>query len=453
MGNREPDNRFAFLLMLFGFFIVIVSKTYLHIKKKQAATTWNEPETVPLDDAHGVIFGIKGRKVMISPEEEEGHIAVFGGSGSGKTSAVLIPTLQNWQGNFFVVDISGDIEKNVETEDKFVFNPTIASNSPYNIFAGIDELNDHQLQNEALERLSFQLMPIEPTMSDVTLFYTNEGRKILTASLITFYHQDYDFVQICELINSKSHQSLFSHIERSKNSKAVSYINSFSGTSKQTIASCKQAVETAIHPFISNSCVMKNVRRPVFTEPAFTPAILEEKSVFVCIPDELLEQLTPLLRIITAQTLDYFSSRKISSSTKTILFCLDEFSSFGKFNIGGALRKLRKRKIRIMVLTQSLSDIDLTYEVTERKALMDNFSYTLVLSARERESQLYFSSLIGCHDKVQYSTSRSPTQVTTTESTTRDWIVSPEELSRLGDDLILIYEGGFARLQKNYYFD
>ena len=42
-----------------------------------------------------------------------------------------------------------------------------------------------------------------------------------------------------------------------------------------------------------------------------------------------------------------------------ILFCLDEFASFGKLQITEALRKLRKRHIRIMVLTQSLADLDM----------------------------------------------------------------------------------------------
>ena len=53
-----------------------------------------------------------------------------------------------------------------------------------------------------------------------------------------------------------------------------------------------------------------------------------------------------------------------------ILFCLDEFASFGKLQITEALRKLRKRHIRIMVLTQSLADLvyDLRQRRTERHA-------------------------------------------------------------------------------------
>ncbi len=45
----------------------------------------------------------------------------MGPSGTGKTSALLIPTLRSWQGTALVVDISGDISANVHTENKIIF--------------------------------------------------------------------------------------------------------------------------------------------------------------------------------------------------------------------------------------------------------------------------------------------------------------------------------------------
>ena len=65
-------------------------------------------------NASGVIFGKSHGKYICSPEQEEGHIFVNGPSGTGKTSALLIPTLRHWHGTSFTVDISGDISRNVE---------------------------------------------------------------------------------------------------------------------------------------------------------------------------------------------------------------------------------------------------------------------------------------------------------------------------------------------------
>ena len=59
--------------------------------------------------ARGILFGKKLSLLAYSPEQDEGHILVMGPSGTGKTSALLIPTLRSWQGTALVVDISGDI--------------------------------------------------------------------------------------------------------------------------------------------------------------------------------------------------------------------------------------------------------------------------------------------------------------------------------------------------------
>ena len=78
-----------------------------------------------------------------------------------------------------------------------------------------------------------------------------------------------------------------------------------------------------------------------------------------------------------------------------ILFCLDEFASFGKLQITESLRKLRKRHIRIMVLTQSLADLDMIYGKDERKAMLGNFKFTILLGCKDTETQEYFSKMIG----------------------------------------------------------
>lgn len=74
----------------------------------------------PKEKAQGVLLGKKFGQLAYSPEQDEGHILVMGPSGTGKTSALLIPTLRSWQGTALVVDISGDISANVHTENKII---------------------------------------------------------------------------------------------------------------------------------------------------------------------------------------------------------------------------------------------------------------------------------------------------------------------------------------------
>ena len=156
-----------------------------------------------------------------------------------------------------------------------------------------------------------------------------------------------DFVEICERIVSKDHVTLFEEIDAINNYKALQYVTSFAGTSERNTAGCKQACDTAIRLFATNPHIKKSVGRPQKGREAFVPEQLEEKNVYVKIQDAKLELYAPLLHIITAQCMDYFSYRA-NNHQNTILFCLDEFASFGRLDITAALRKLRKKHVRII---------------------------------------------------------------------------------------------------------
>lgn len=119
---------------------------------------------------NGIVFGLKKSKLVCSKTEYEGHVAVFGGSGLGKTSALLIPTLNAWKGTSLIVDISGDIYRNTRMKNKLLFNPDLENSVPYSIFTPIDELENVEDQNEALEKLAFLLMPENIKGSEASSF-------------------------------------------------------------------------------------------------------------------------------------------------------------------------------------------------------------------------------------------------------------------------------------------
>ena len=402
--------------------------------------------------AKGIVFGKKFGLRIYSPAANEGHCSVFGGSGLGKTSALLIPTLRAWPGSSFTIDISGDISSNVDAPNKLIYEPANGASTPYNIFASIDAMDDRDDQDEALEQLALLIMPdLANSNSDAAEFYNREGRKILTAALIAFYHLGMDFVEICHTILSLSYRDLFRRIDSSGDNKAILFINGFAGSNEQNTSGCKQSCDASIKLFATNERIRKNLRRPAVNEKSFTPAEIANHNVFVIIPDEKLKLYAPLLHIIVAQSLDFFSCRPLTDRTP-ILFCLDEFSSFGKLELTEALRKLRKRHIRILVLTQSLADIDLIYGVAERRAMMNNFRFKVVLGADDSDTQEYFAKLIGKREvtKKSYTSGGKGTSKTTSQAS--EWAVEPAELAHLGKSLILLHPNGFTTLRKNFYF-
>lgn len=434
--------------------IVIVVWFYIHVverKRNKKKSTFDYLKKGDSKSAEGVIFGKYKGKLVYSSSEEEGHILVTGGSGSGKTSSVLIPTLRAFSGTFFCVDISGDIYSNVKRQQQLLYSPENPQSVPYNIFGNIDSLRDVYSKNESLEQLAYLMMPESLEMSDSSRYFVNEGRKILTASLIAFYHKGYDFVEICKIIYVNSWRKLFSMIDESDNEYAISYINSFEGTNEQNTAGCKQQADAAVKLFATSKAMENTVRRPKKNENSFYPEQLERYNVFINIPDGKLTYYAALLHVITAQSLEYFSNRPSENKNK-ILFCLDEFASLGKLDIIHALQTLRKKHIRIMVLSQSFSDIDMIYGKNERIAMMNNFKFKMILEAGDPDTQDYFSRLIGQKLVFRNSITRSSGKVSNTKSQQKDWIIEPVDFSHLDKELILIYPGGYIRLEKNYWF-
>ena len=365
----------------------------------------------------------------------------------------MIPTLRSWRGTGFIVDISGDISKNVNKDNKLIYEPENPKTIPYNVFYNVDCLKDKKDQNQALEKLAFLLMPdLDAREASANArFFNDEGRKILTATLIALYHIGMDFVEICEKIMSYSYKELFAEIDRTENEDAIKYINSFYGASEQNTAGCKQACDMAITLFATNHYVKNAVGRPKRGGLSFSSDKIEQYNVFFVVSDSKLDLYAPLVHLVTAQAMEFFSNRANDAQT-SILFALDEFASFSRLEMLPALRKLRKKKVRIFCLTQSLADVDLVYGYDERKAMLNNFAFKVVLGADDTDTQEYFSKLIGHKKAKRRSVSISAQGQTTTRADIKEYAIEPEALARLGNKLILLYPGGYKKLKKNYYF-
>ena len=260
---QKIESAFMFILLHGGLetIILFVFGEELYNKYKINNNKNNIGMSRKKDKVKGIVFGKKTGKLYYSPTDAEGHVVCFAGSGLGKTSSILIPTLQHWDGTCYVVDISGDICQNVAVPNKIIFNPDDMNGALYNIFFPVDMFENDADKNEALEQLAFQLMPLETNMTDTSVFFLTEGRKILTAAMITYYHQGMDFPQICKRIISSSWSTLFSEIDQNGNYEAKQYINSFEGTNEKNIAGCKQACDSALKLFATNSHVYNAIGR------------------------------------------------------------------------------------------------------------------------------------------------------------------------------------------------
>lgn len=410
-------------------------------------------------EAHGIIFGRKGNQLVYSAEDEEGHVGVFSASGTGKTSAIGIPTLRIWQGTSFTIDISGDICRNCpDMPHKLVYEPENPDTIPYNMFGAIDNLKETEDKYEALEQLAFLLMPEAPNMNENAKYFLNNGRKILTASLIAFYEAGMDFIPICEQVVGASYQELFRAIDETQIKEAIMYINSFVGASEQNTSGCKQSCDDSIKLFATNAKVKRSIRRPDTGEDAIEPQKIEKNNIFVIVGEDKLALYAPLMNILTSQLMQYIGTRQVTQNSQTILLFLDEFGSLkldAELILDG-VRRFRKRKCRIMPLMQNTVDMTILYGEETTRAILSNLRFKVLLGGLcETQSQKYFAELLGYKKIKKRSTSKSSKQTTRTESEEKEWVIEPADLDRQGKDtLILLHpeSTGYMLLRKNYYF-
>lgn len=419
--------------------LIILVELYIIYRRKHIGyrLTWRRK------NVHGVMFGkLHGIFYGYSPEETEDHIIVFGSSGRGKTSAVLIPTLRSLIGGCLVLDIAGDIHPNVNRPDKLVFDPTNPNTIPYNVFAAIDVLKSIKAKNEALRNLAHQIIRLDnPGKSDP--YFIESARNLFTAVLITFYHEGADFVDICRIVAHNSYASLESRLYEIGNSAAYHFFTQIGGGRDTTNSYIMQELVNKINVFMT-SPVCDALRRPKDGELCITPACLENHSLFIVLPQEKLKLYAPLVRLISDQCFTYLYERP-AECTRNILLCLDEFTEFGELDIEKGLRLLRKKHVRMLLLTQSLADLDRVYGRDSRQSMLNNLRYKLILGMSDLDEQKYFSALIG--DRVV----REPDGHGGYKEVRKPYY-EPKDLEQLGDDLILVHPGGHTKFRKAYYW-
>ena len=106
-----------------------------------------------------------------------------------------------------------------------------------------------------------------------------------------------------------------------------------------------------------------------------------------------------------------------------------------------------------MMLTQSIADLDLIYSKEATSSMMANFKFKVILDAADANDQETFAKLIGKHDAAKSTDTISGARMGDRSVTTElRYIIEPDKLDNLGNNLILLHPGGYAKLRKAFHF-
>lgn len=420
----------------------------------------------------GVVFGsktINGVDYRVGKSADiEGHIALFGGTASGKSSCVVIPTLTNtWNSRFFAIDIKGELKREYdkwhEKRGTKVFtlkpNEVGITFDPFDLIRKNGE--DDLVSN--VRSLVFALIPLPINVHDPVWIQT--AQSFLTAAIIYYFQIGASFIDSMNNIMTMPPVTLIEEIGESNNKLAKIFINNFIDNPKlhesQFLMSVCQELTNRLSIFASDPQVIK----------AFTPCSdslkwedLESHNIFLSVPEERLEQYSGVITLILTQIIRYLEKRPEMHSpeganTDKILLMLDEFPRLGKLDvIANAFSTLRSKKVDIMIICQSLAQLDFIYGKEFRRIILDNCSYKVILNATDPESQEYFSKLVGTLGIPNHAFSKSTDpnykvigynyQI----SEVQEPIILPHDFATL-TDVVLITPTGFCRVDKLPYYN
>lgn len=337
-----------------------------------------------LNNNGGFVFGRYGGRLLEKPAEVQGHCLIVGGTGTGKSRGVAIPSLLRWNGSILAIDVKGELSeitaRHRTTGKTYIFNPE-SNGDPY------DPLRECKTVDGANE-LARSLIP-EPQSGEP--FWAKTAQAFLAAGALDGAMGNQRFSDVIERLCITPPEQLIEEFQNSPY-KAVRMLSSVGvGMPEKTMGGVFAELRSKILTLGADP----NIERAT-SRSGWTPQSLEEgASIYLRVSERMLRQYEGLWSVIISQVLRYLSSRP-ERAMPPILILLDEFARLGKLpGILEALATLRSRNVHIAIFIQSMAQLDFIYSPEERKIIADNCGFKLVLSATDPETQRYFSDLSG----------------------------------------------------------
>ena len=407
----------------------------------------------------GVVFGKYKGKYVCRPITADGHVFLIGGSGVGKSSTVVIPTLLSNPGTrIFAVDIKGELSyKTVKYGNKHVliFNPQDRKSYGWNPFFNLKKSSSDQEILETMQVIVFSLISLGADMKDA--FWKNSARNLLLGLMVYYYKAGtVNFIGIIdEILNKPVRDSIKAVMDNAKdNSIERRYITQFSSMEDETLGGIDADMRNHLVVFANDQDI-----RFAFKDNGskIHPRVLEKGySVYLAIREEKLTAYYDVLQLIINQTLAELEKRPEDS--KPIIFIIDELPrilSAGKIDrLLDAARTLRSRKVVLFLVAQSTEALMDAFTENQVADLISNCAYNVVLSASTRKTQDMVCRWCGKYKVRKQSWNLNGSDRRVSVSFEEKDIVEPSDLKMLdkAGEAILISPWGYNRIKKCPYY-
>ena len=409
----------------------------------------------------GIILGKEKstNKYVCKDINEDGHVILIGGSGSGKSACYVIPSiLANPLARIFAIDIKGELNfktKKYTDEKVLVFNPEDRTKYGYDPLFNLNSESNVQEILAVMQNIAYSLIAMPAGLKDP--FWKNSARNLLIGLLIYYYRQGVtDFVGIIDEILGKPIKESIQEVMTKANHGSVEYryIVQFSNMEDATLGGIISEMNNHIVIFAND----QNIRY-AFNDNGkkLNPHMLEEGySIFISIKEEKLAVYYDVLQLIINQTLAELEKRPENSDP--IIMCIDELPrilSAGKIDrLLDAARTLRSRKVCLYLVTQSTEALMSAFTENEVTDLISNCSYIIVLQASSPKTQKMICAWCGKYKAKKKSWNGTGKGTKTSITYEEKDIVEPSDLMELKrkGEAILVTPYGYCRVKKTPWY-
>jgi type IV secretion system protein VirD4 len=218
----------------------------------------------------------------------DGHVLVIGGTGSGKSSCVAIPTLRNWKGAVFAVDIKGELHANTKEQRQNIklFSPADKNNAySYDPFVFLNKSPNPAQEARAIAQA---IIPLPPDAKEP--FWVESAQIILTGAILHFHHEGKNFIDTLKNIQKFNPKALIKIVSESSNAKAVLCVQSFADIDGKVLAGIATEISRGIVAIVTDDDIVAALTQ-VEGRDTITPADLEKgNDIYIKIPEHLLRQ-------------------------------------------------------------------------------------------------------------------------------------------------------------------
>ena len=493
-GNRTIDGEM--IAMSFFPAALIALETVMHEDKdyymRRKLAAMHPPVNPKLlcrdKDASGLCIGRYHGRQVCRTLEDQGSTLIVGGSGTGKSSCLIVPQLLLQKKNllterseppqihYLVCDPKGELTALTRCpgDDTWVFSPKDRAEAVgFDPLYGItDDSSDQELQ-ERMRVIAISMIPD----GKAEQIWSKAAKNMLTGLLMYFYRyprnkESKTLPNLLLMITEKSITDTVQEVMEQCEPDSVIHtlLADYHGMGADTLTSVDFNLKDSLKNFATDTDIVYalsgNLRK-------FQPADLLAHNVMICIPLDKLEQYGSLFFIITNLCLSWalgLPEHLQEPERPYVGFILDELvalldgTNSKPTILLQALRVIRSKGAMIVCAIQSISGLECVMSKAEVGDFISNFMYRVILDCSDN-SQRMICDWAGSFRYRKTSWSGTGSKRKSSTSWEKDKILDENSLVTLGksDELLLFSamctaagkgekDPGFATLKKTPYY-